>query len=171
MPASSYSMMKGSEAVAVGVELEALYRTRFRAFLLTATAMLGDGDAALEVVQEAFAAALGKRRSFRGEGSVEAWLWPIVLNKARDRLRGRRNDAPLSGYDREERRAAEADEEVRAALRLLPERQRLVVFLRHYGDLSYDQIADALAISPGTVAASLNAAHAALRRRFEEVSR
>jgi|SRR5579884_11412 len=159
--------MSRSEAVAV--ELEALYRSRFRAFLFTMTAVLGDGEAALEAVQDAFATALQKRRSFRGDGSVEAWLWQIVLNKARDRLRVRRDQASLSGYDAEAVEATEPDHDVRTMLRLLPERQRLIVFLRHYGDLSYGQIGEALAISPGTVAASLNAAHAALRRRFEEV--
>jgi DNA-directed RNA polymerase specialized sigma24 family protein len=36
-------------------ELELLYRTRFRAFLLSVTALLGDGEEALDVVQDAFA--------------------------------------------------------------------------------------------------------------------
>jgi DNA-directed RNA polymerase specialized sigma24 family protein len=47
-------------------EIEALYRERFRAFALSATAMLRDSDAALDVVQDAFAIALRRRRSFRG---------------------------------------------------------------------------------------------------------
>ena len=45
----------------------------------------------------------------------------------------------------------------------LPERQRLVLFLRYYADLDYRQIADALGIRRGTVGATLNQAHAALR--------
>ena len=51
----------------------------------------------------------------------------------------------------------------------LPERQRLVLFLRYFADLPYEAIADALEISPGTVAATLNAAHRSLRRRLQEV--
>jgi RNA polymerase sigma factor (sigma-70 family) len=51
----------------------------------------------------------------------------------------------------------------------LPERQRLALFLRYFADLSYDGIAEAVDVSPGTVAATLNAAHRALRRRLEEV--
>jgi RNA polymerase sigma factor (sigma-70 family) len=51
----------------------------------------------------------------------------------------------------------------------LPERQRLAVFLRYYADLDYTAIGEALGISAGTVAATLNAAHAALRGRLEEV--
>jgi RNA polymerase sigma factor (sigma-70 family) len=52
----------------------------------------------------------------------------------------------------------------------LPERQRLVLFLRYYADLDYEGIADALDISSGTVGATLNQAHAALRKQLEEVS-
>lgn len=59
-----------------------------------------------------------------------------------------------------------------AALRVLmgrlPERQRLVLFLRYYADLDYKAIAAALDISPGTVGATLNAAHASLRLRVDE---
>jgi RNA polymerase sigma factor (sigma-70 family) len=63
----------------------------------------------------------------------------------------------------------ERDAELRAALALLPERQRLAVFLRYYADLDYATIGKALGISTGTVSATLNAAHAALRGRLDEV--
>jgi DNA-directed RNA polymerase specialized sigma24 family protein len=46
-----------------------------------------------------------------------------------------------------------------------------VLFLRYYADLGYAAIADALGIQPGTVAATLNHAHAALRKLLEEVPR
>jgi RNA polymerase sigma factor (sigma-70 family) len=55
------------------------------------------------------------------------------------------------------------------ALARLPERQRTAVFLRYYADLDYSAIGQALGISIGTVAATLNAAHAALRGQLEEV--
>jgi RNA polymerase sigma factor (sigma-70 family) len=63
----------------------------------------------------------------------------------------------------------EEDAELRAALARLPERQRTAVFLRYYADLDYAAIAEALGVSMGTVAATLNAAHATLRSRLEEV--
>ena len=63
----------------------------------------------------------------------------------------------------------EDEPELRAALARLPERQRTAVFLRYYADLDYAAIGEALGISTGTVAATLNAAHAALRSRLEEV--
>jgi RNA polymerase sigma-70 factor, ECF subfamily len=58
---------------------------------------------------------------------------------------------------------------IRRQLRALPERQRLAVFLRYYADLSYDEIAEVLEVRPGTVAASLNAAHRTLRSELAEV--
>jgi RNA polymerase sigma factor (sigma-70 family) len=61
------------------------------------------------------------------------------------------------------------DDALRAALAALPERQRLAAFLRYYADLDYEDIAAVLGITPGTVGATLNAAHAGLRRSLEEV--
>ena len=60
---------------------------------------------------------------------------------------------------------------MRALVAALPERQRLVLFLRYYADLDYAAIAEALAISPGTVGATLSQAQRALQRRLEEVPR
>lgn len=153
---------------ATSAEIEAIYRARFGAFLLSMTAYLRDGEAALDVVQEGFALGLRRRRSFRDAGSLEAWLWRIVLNVARDRLRSVRT------HDRYPQleptlEARGADDDVRASLLALPERQRLAVFLWYYADLSYQQIAEALGVSAGTVAACLNAAHRKLRRDLEEV--
>jgi RNA polymerase sigma factor (sigma-70 family) len=154
---------------ASSAEIEAIYRGRFRAFLFSVTALLGDGEAAIDVVQDGFALALRRRASFRGEGSLEAWLWRVVLNVARDRRRARRRHDPFMVEATTD--PSEPSDDVRASLLALPERQRLAVFLRYYADLSYREIAEALGVSAGTVAASLNAAHAALRRNLEEVAR
>jgi RNA polymerase sigma-70 factor, ECF subfamily len=163
-------MKRMGRSGATSAEIEAVYRERFRAFLFTVTALLRDGDAALEAVQEGFSVALHRRRSFRREGNLESWLWRIVLNVARDRLRSIRRERTI-----EEATASSemdsSDDDVRAALLRLPERQRLAVFLRYYADLSYEQIADALGVRVGTVAASLHAARASLRQHLEEVVR
>ena len=60
---------------------------------------------------------------------------------------------------------------VREAVEQLPERQRLVLFLRYYADLDYSAIADAVAVSEGTVAATLHTAHQRLRSLLAEVPR
>jgi RNA polymerase sigma factor (sigma-70 family) len=60
---------------------------------------------------------------------------------------------------------------VREAIEQLPERQRLVLFLRVYADLDYRSIAEAVGIKEGTVAATLNAAHQRLRELLSETRR
>ncbi|MGH3103252.1 MAG: RNA polymerase sigma factor [Gaiellaceae bacterium] len=55
-------------------ELERVYRAELKAFVRTATAYLGDVDAARDAVQEGVASAIRKRDSYRGEGTLEAWL-------------------------------------------------------------------------------------------------
>jgi RNA polymerase sigma factor (sigma-70 family) len=148
--------------------LEALYRSRYEVFVRIAASVTGDPERARDAVQEAFATAVHKRSSFRGAGPLEAWVWRIVLNAARSDVR---RLAPVVGFD--ETAAAngqpERDAGLRVALARLPERQRTAVFLRYYADLDYAAIGTALGISAGTVSATLNAAHAALRNRLEEV--
>jgi RNA polymerase sigma factor (sigma-70 family) len=149
-------------------ELEVLYRSRFDVFARVAASVAGDAERARDAVQEAFATAVAKRGSFRGDGPLEAWVWHIVLNAARG---DRRRSVPAGSYDEPAAMNGHPEEnaELRAALALLPERQRLAVFLRYYADLDYAAIGEALGMRPGTVAATLNAAHAALRGRLKEV--
>jgi len=150
------------------VQLEALYRREYRRFLRVAVAILQDEERAVDAVQEAFAAAIRKRSTFRGEGPLEGWVWRMVVNAAL-KERARPVSVPLAEAD-----AAAPTEESTALAEVvagLPERQRLVLFLRHYADLDYRSIATALDVPPGTVGASLNAAHASLRRLLQEVPR
>ena len=147
-------------------ELEALYRSRFDVFARVAASVTADPDRARDVVQEAFATAVRKRGGFRGDGPLEAWVWRIVLNVARSDARR----PALRVHDdvsAESNGRPEQDAELRAALARLPERQRTAVFLRYYADLDYAAIGEALGVSGGTVAATLNAAHTALRTRLE----
>ena len=138
-------------------ELEALYRERLPEFTRAAAALAGDPEAGRDAVQEAFAKALRQRRRFRAEGNLEAWVWRIVVNAARDagRRRRRKLPAPLPVE-------ARADE-LGLPLELLTQRQREVLFLHYYADLDYTTIAQALGISPGTVGATLSAARQTLR--------
>src|SRR5438105_13336180 len=132
-------------------EIEGIYRKRFAAFALSATALLGNGEDALDAVQEGFARALRQRRSFRAEGSLEGWIWRIVLNAARDRLRVRARSLSSDYVEGQAESFPPFADDLRDRLLALPERQRLTIFLRYYADLSYDDIAEALGVRPGTV--------------------
>jgi RNA polymerase sigma-70 factor (ECF subfamily) len=150
-------------------ELERVYRERYGRFHRVARALRGDDELAADAVQETFARAIRSRWSFRGEASLETWLWRLLVNVCRDAAR-RAPDLPLDEHDR----SAETPDdlrEIRAAVARLPERQRLVLFLRHYADLDYAGIATAAGIERGTVAATLNHAHASLRDTLKEVAR
>ena len=142
-------------------DLEALYRERLPEFRRVATAIAGDPESGRDAVQDAFAKALRKQRRFRGEGTLEAWVWRIVVNTARDvgRRRGRKVDVPPPVE-------ARADE-LGLPLDLLTERQREVLFLHYYADLDYAVIARALGISAGTVGSTLSAARQTLRVALE----
>src|SRR5712671_623106 len=63
--------------------LEELFRLRYDAFLRVAVAITGSSDVGRDAVQEGLARALAGRASFRGSGSLEAWLWRTVVNAAR----------------------------------------------------------------------------------------
>ena len=144
-------------------DLERLYRERLTEFRRVATAIAGDVDLGHEAVQEAFANAVRKRRRFRADGTLEAWVWRIVVNAARD-ARRRATPKPSNNLLLE---GEAPDPEV--PLGALTDRQREVVFLHYFADLSYDEIAHALGISPGTVGATLTAARRTLRSALEEV--
>ena len=61
-----------------------LYRERFDSFLRIAAAITGDLSSAHDAVQDGFVRALRSLASFRGEAPLEAWVWRIVVNAARD---------------------------------------------------------------------------------------
>ena len=138
-----------------------LYEQEFHAFVAGAYAVVGDTEAARDAVQEAFARALRERGRFRNDGPLEAWLWRIVINVARDETR-RSLFAELSADELAEIAPLGSDvssaHDLRDELRSLPERQRLAVFLHYYASLPYEEVAELLDVAPGTVGASLNAA-------------
>ena len=162
---------EGNRAAAI----ERIYRARYGTFLRVAVAIVRDEQLAEEAVHDAFVRALVHQSSF-GRGSLEGWLWRIVVNEARRRDAAERQKLPLAspGAPRDAVAASNGHHEAGALASLvaaLPERQRLALFLRYYADLDYEAIADALGVKPGTVAATLHAAHAALRRELLEVER
>ena len=152
--------------------LAALYEDGYHRYLRVAEAIVGDVEAAHDAVQDAFARAIRSRSTYRGDGSLEGWVWRTVVNVAKTARSAAPSHLPIDEVgDRLPASAPEgSDGGLRVLLASLPERQRLVLFLRYYADLDYQQIADTLEISPGTVGATLNQAQAALRRGLEEVS-
>jgi RNA polymerase sigma-70 factor (ECF subfamily) len=146
-------------------EIESLYRAQFRQFERVARAITGDRESALEAVQEGFADALRHSADWSGSGPLEGWVWRCVVNRARKARRRPVLEVPVGENGADDGRQ---DAELAARLAALPERQRLVVFLRYFADLEYREIATALGIETGTVSATLYAAHESLRAGYKE---
>jgi RNA polymerase sigma-70 factor (ECF subfamily) len=139
--------------------------------------LLGNPADAEDVSQEAFVTVFRKIHEFRFSSRFYTWLYRIVFNLCVDHRRrgnaslvpgstGAVGDAALAGLrdpDPEPaERVAEVESrqrEVERALRRLSEPLRAVVVLRYMEDLPYDEIAEVLGISLGTVKSRLSRAH------------
>jgi RNA polymerase sigma-70 factor (sigma-E family) len=154
--------------------LEQLYAAHWRGLVRLAVLLLRDQGAAEEVVQDAFIAMHGRWRSLRDPDKALAYLRQAVVNRSRSALRHR---GVVERYvARQAQVAAPADSAdvpalvgdrrnaVLEALRALPTRQREVLVLRHYLELSEAEIADTLGISRGSVKAHASRGSAALRQ-------
>ena len=93
-------------------------------------------------------------------------MWKIALRIALE-VCDRPSPLPLEGSAYPALPEPERDPELAAALRRLPSRRRLIVFLRYFGDFSYAEIAEVCEVSEGTVAASLARARTELRALLE----
>lgn len=165
-----------SRSASVGVDdrLVALYRSHYRSLVRLAALLVDDLATAEEVVQDAFVALS------RGPGPSEAakapaYLRAAVVNRARSELRKRgvrrrhlRTITAPGADPAADEPALAADEHARvlAALATLPPRQREVLVLRFYEDLSEAEIAAALGISPGSVKTHAHRGLAALESRL-----
>lgn len=136
-----------------------------------ARAVTGDDSAAEDAVQSAFAKAYASWPRVRRADHAEAYLRRMVLNEIltvrrkawfrRERTSGS-VDAGLVAPSHDG--AVSDRDQMWAAVLALPVRQRAVVVLRYYEDLSEEQIAETLGCTRGTVKSQASAALTNLRR-------
>jgi RNA polymerase sigma-70 factor (sigma-E family) len=153
--------------------VEQLYAAHWRRLVRLAVLLLRDQGAAEEVVQDAFVAMHGRWRSLRDPDKALAYLREAVVYRSRSALRHRgvveryvaRQNPATSLADPADAPALVGDRRtaVLDALRALPTRQREVLALRHYLELSEAEIADTLGISRGSVKAHASRGSATLR--------
>jgi RNA polymerase sigma factor (sigma-70 family) len=150
-------------------QLADLYGLRYPDFLRTAAAISGSAESGREAVHDAFVSLVRGRNGYRGRGTIEAWAWRAVVNAAKKQHRARNivaiGEIVQSAAD--DRSSFEGDD-IRIAIAGLPDRQRMILFLRYYADLDYTAIAAACGIRVGTVGATLHAAQETLRNVLEE---
>ncbi|MCU0281030.1 MAG: sigma-70 family RNA polymerase sigma factor [Acidimicrobiia bacterium] len=131
-------------------------------------ATVADREEADDLLSEAFTRAWKQWRAVSDHPSPEAWLMRTALNLHRDRWRRANHAKRFLAVRREQLSLPDEpfDPAVLAGLRSLSDRQRSVVALRILLDLSTEQTADILGISPGTVPTHLKRGLAALRAVF-----
>lgn len=162
----------GERAGASETAIEEVYRRRYADFLRFGYALLGSREQARDAVQETFAVALRARGSYRGEGTLDGWLWRTMLNTCRQERRRQTHHGELKPCEEAGNGRPVEWPELRAAIAALPEQERNAVFLRYYAGLTQNEAAEVLDVRPGTVAATLNHARRKLRAALEtEVKR
>lgn len=167
----------GRPAQDADAALEELYAGHWARLVRLAVLLLHDRAAAEDVVQDAFVATHARWDRLRDHDRAAAYLRQSVVNRARSELRhlgvvrrhasreahearGEVPTVPPSevGALARDRRAAVLD-----ALRELPDRQREVIALRHYLELSEAEVAETLGISRGAVKSHTSRGSARLR--------
>jgi RNA polymerase sigma-70 factor (sigma-E family) len=152
--------------------LEQLYAAHWRRLVRLSVLLVRDVATAEEVVQDAFVAVHGRWSRLRDPDLALAYLRQAVVNGSRSALRHRavvarhaeRQAAPeLAGGADETTLLTSRRHAVLDALRELPRRQREVLALRYYLDLSEAEIAETLGISRGAVKSHASRGSAALR--------
>jgi RNA polymerase sigma-70 factor (sigma-E family) len=156
-----------------------LYRSDYRHLVRLAAMLVDDIGTAEELVQDAFVAVARRNGGdgMRDPSAAAAYLRSAVLNRARSQLRKRdvrrrhlRSIGEAASAPSADREVLVAEEHraVLAALDRLPDRQRQVLVLRYYGELSVADTATALGISAGSVKTHAHRGLAALEVALEE---
>lgn len=139
-----------------------------------ATQMLGNSDDAADAVHDAFAKVLRRPDAYNAHnGPLKPWFLRVVRNRCIDMIRHRRPGKDIvqqmsdPGPGPEDiLEIAQRDQQLHCALANLSARQREIIVLRDYMDLSYAEIALALEIAHGTVMSRLHRARLAIKKEI-----
>jgi RNA polymerase sigma-70 factor (ECF subfamily) len=138
---------------------------RYQRVLFTvAVRMLGNVEDAKDATQNAFLKAYQKLRAFDPNRRFFSWIYRILVNECHNARRDHRQgeplapelaagDGPADAFEVDERRRR-----VQAAILALPPDYREVIVLRHFAELSYDEVADAIGVSSAIVKSRLHTA-------------
>jgi len=159
-------------------ELVSKYQSKVFSMALSFTR---NREAADDLAQEVFLKAYLALPRFHGKSEFGTWLYRISINHIKDYLRkkGRAKEVSLddvqeiafSNKEQTERAEQERETEARRTLvqrfvQGLPEKYRVIVTLRDIQGLAYEQISQALHLSPGTVDSRLHRARRMLRKKL-----
>lgn len=149
---------------------EPIVRRYERVLFTVALRMLGDRDDANDAAQTAFVKAYEKLGSFDERRRFFSWIYKILVNECINLRRDRRVHVEISDQPSDAATPADVMEHretrrrVQEAILTLPLRYREVVVLRHFTELSYEEIAETLGLSTTVVKSRLFTARQRLAR-------
>jgi len=139
----------------------------------------GDENLAMDIAQDTFLKLFSSLTEFRGDAAFSTWVYRMVVNACLDHRRRAWRMIPIADELVAVLRApadslkallhSEMQERVRRAVETLSADMRMVVVLRYTEGLTYEEIAEIMGCSEGTVASRLNRAHKALERKLTNV--
>ncbi len=154
--------------------------------------LLGDAEEARDAAQETFLKVYRGLGGFRGEAGLKTWIYRIAVNQAMNQQRWWRrrhrdetislditrgqsdttigNSLPGRGRSPEAQAiSSERERQVMSALDEIKQEYRVALILREIEELSYEEIADTLGISIGTVKSRIARGREELRRRVKDL--
>lgn len=174
---STVSVMRPTSTWDADEAVTQIYSAHYRSLVRLSALLVHDVQTAEEIVQDSFIAMHGSWRRLRDPDRGLAYLRQAVVNRSRSSLRHRKviekhapRPLPHSASAEEGAMNALEHQAVMAALRKLPERQREVLVLRYYADLSEADIADAIGVSRGAVKSHASRGLAAVRTTLEQMA-
>jgi RNA polymerase sigma-70 factor (ECF subfamily) len=140
----------------------------------------GDAALAADITQQVFLKLFTRIGQFRHQSEFTTWLYRLTTNTCIDEQRRRRRFSPLpDAPDALPQRAhatlpaaearfmrLEIGDSVREAIASLKPKLRIAILLKYFEELSYEEIAEVLNCSKGTVASRLSRGHSILARRL-----
>jgi RNA polymerase sigma-70 factor, ECF subfamily len=148
---------------------EAFFAEQYESVFRGLSVAFRDPLLAEEAAQEAFTRAYVRWDHVKGMERPAGWVYVVAARVALRRRRPPRDESitPRPGAQSMEDQVVDRLT-MQRAIGELPERQRLALVLRHYGDLPLDEIARAMGCALGTVKSTLHAAHTRLQVELED---
>lgn len=140
----------------------------------------GEDSLAKDITQQVFLKLFTCISQFRQDSEFTTWLYRIVANACVDEQRKQRRFVPFTqgievknlmvrGSQEESFAKRQTSDSVQTAIAGLSPKLRLPILLKYVEGLSYEEIAETLGCSIGTVSSRLNRGHKALARKLEHL--
>ncbi len=155
-----------------------IYEKFHRKIFASSFRIIGEEEQAADLTSEVFLKIYNELRSFKFESKLSTWLFRVAVNHAINKANENRRHTRIREKIEKEglrpkggtREGKPIDEEIHRAIQVLSPKLRAIVSLRYLEGLSYDEMADLLDVSLGTVKSRLFLAHETLRPLLNGIS-